>query len=114
MVFNKPKYRPHDTVKFKAFVINTHSKLPITNEKLLVVLAKSGAPEQKNLGTITKYRDGGFEYSFVLTDSLRLLLDQYYTVRLEDPDSVKDSKKGEEHNYNLTVNGQQGLFAWRL
>jgi hypothetical protein len=93
MVFNKPKYRPHDTVKFKAFILNTHSKLPITNEKLLVVLAKSGAREQKKLATITKYRDGGFEYSFVLTDSLKLLLDQYYTVRLEDPDSVKDLKK---------------------
>lgn len=105
MVFNKPKYRPHDTVKFKAFILNTKSRLPITDEKLLVVFTKSGGHDQRKLGIISKYRNGGFEYSLVLTDSLKLLLDQFYTVELESLDSAKQPEKYGAHNYNLMVNG---------
>ncbi|MBD1366375.1 carboxypeptidase-like regulatory domain-containing protein [Mucilaginibacter sp. ZT4R22] len=93
MVFNKPIYKPGDTVKFKAFILNTKNKKPIPNKKLLVKLVTGDG--SKKMGTVSSYRDGGFEYSFVLADSLDLTLDDDYTVLLTDPSKEKKKKNPE-------------------
>jgi len=57
----------------------------------------------KIIGYINGYRKGGFEYNFVLTDSLKLSLDDDYYISLEDPSALKyDLDKydgGDEEKY---------------
>jgi len=84
-VFSKPMYKPYDTVKFKAFLFDDQ-KDRHANSPLHVWL--HGPYGQKELGLLTPYRDGGYEYRFVLTDSLQLVLDRQYSIQLVD--SVAD------------------------
>ncbi len=79
MVFNKPKYMPGDTVKFKAFVVTKKGK-PI-DKNVQVILQNN----RKNieLTELEPYRSGGYTYEFYIHDSLQLQLDRNYTVRLE-------------------------------
>lgn len=86
LIFNKPKYKPRDTVKLKAFILDKHSN-PINSQRLLVRIQEDAGDDGKVLGYVNSYRRGGFEYSFVLTDSLDL--DEEYFISLEDPSSVK-------------------------
>ncbi|WP_167459447.1 alpha-2-macroglobulin family protein [Pedobacter jejuensis] len=81
MVFSKPMYKPLDTVKFKAFIINANGG-NIKNRAADVILQTDGA--KKILATINPYKNGGYEYSFVLADSLSLKLDRNYGVSLEE------------------------------
>ncbi|RYU86576.1 hypothetical protein EWM62_18150 [Mucilaginibacter terrigena] len=87
MVFNKPMYKPRDTVKFKAFALYEGSKRPVKYKNLIVKLVEDGDEDAKTIGTVNSYRDGGFEYSFVLADSLDLSLDENYRVKLMIPNS---------------------------
>jgi TonB-dependent SusC/RagA subfamily outer membrane receptor len=98
VVFNKPLYKPNDTVKFKAFILNAKTKLPVTQKKLLVKLYDGRQNEGKVIGTVSSYRDGGFEYSFALSDTLTL--DENYSIALVDPDAKKIAA-GKEGNYNI-------------
>lgn len=79
MVFNKPKYLPGDTVKFKAFVVTQKGK-PI--DKNVHVILKNNRKDIE-LTELSPYRNGGFKYEFYLHDSLQLQLDRNYTIRLE-------------------------------
>ncbi|OOQ56832.1 alpha-2-macroglobulin family protein [Mucilaginibacter pedocola] len=94
MVFNKPVYKPRDTVKFKAFIFYQKNKKPAAQKQLLVKLAGNGGT--KKLGMVTAYRPGAFEYSFILTDSLDLSLDNNYTVLLVDPAKQPQKKAGDD------------------
>ncbi|MBB5397707.1 carboxypeptidase-like regulatory domain-containing protein [Mucilaginibacter sp. AK015] len=107
MVFNKPKYKPNDTVRFKAFVLNAKTKKPVKQKKLLVKMAESGDDEAKTIGTVGSYRDGGFEYSFVLADSLDMSLDEDYMVSLVDETAETKAKSDEEKtdNTNALITG---------
>lgn len=87
MVFSKPIYKPLDTVKFKAFIINRKGG-DIKNRPAEVILQVDG---NKNLATINPYKNGGYEYSFVLADSLNLKLDRSYSVSLQE--KAKNKKK---------------------
>lgn len=80
-VFSKPLYKPYDTVKFKAFVFDDQKGHP-ANRPLHVWL--SGPNGKKELTLLKPYRDGGYEYRFVLTDSLQLVLDRQYYILLVD------------------------------
>ncbi|GAB3933210.1 TonB-dependent receptor plug domain-containing protein [Mucilaginibacter myungsuensis] len=82
IIFNKPKYRPNDTVKFKAFILQKGNKKPI-NDKQLAVRILDSKPGGKLLGTVNAYRKGGFEYQFKLDDSLDLDIDETYRINLE-------------------------------
>ncbi len=86
LVFNKPKYLPGDTVKFKAFLITKKGK-PI-DEEIKVVLGVNG--KSIKLSQLKPYRKGGYEYQFFLHDSLQLKLDKNYTIYLQ-------SQKGGTH-----------------
>ncbi|MBO9596079.1 MAG: TonB-dependent receptor plug domain-containing protein [Niabella sp.] len=80
-VFSKPKYKPYDTVKFKAYLF-FDKNTTAGNRPLQVLL--SGPSGQKQLTLLYPYREGGYEYQFVLTDSLKLLLDRQYQILLMD------------------------------
>ena len=79
MLFNKPRYLPGDTVKFKAFVVTKKGK-PI--DKNVRVILQNNRKEIE-LTKLVPYRNGGYQYGFYLHDSLELQLDRNYTVRLE-------------------------------
>ena len=80
MVFNKPKYLPGDTVRFKAFLVDKKGK-PL-NKKLFVSMYNGD--KYIKLAELKPYYPGGFEYRFYLHDSLNLKLDRYYSIYLEN------------------------------
>jgi TonB-dependent SusC/RagA subfamily outer membrane receptor len=81
IAFNKPRYQPGDTVKLKAVVLSRRGK-PIRRE-VTVTLLGNGKP--RTLTKLKPYRDGAYAYAFALHDSLRLSLDTYYSLYLENP-----------------------------
>jgi hypothetical protein len=83
LVFNKPKYQPGDTVKFKAFLVTKKGKT--INEPVKVILETS--KKDIVLTTLNPYSKGGYEYQFPLHDSLQLKLDRDYTISLRINDS---------------------------
>ncbi|QKJ32772.1 carboxypeptidase-like regulatory domain-containing protein [Mucilaginibacter mali] len=96
-VFNKPKFKPGDTVKFKSFLLDPKSLKPISDERLQVRLLQNTYNDAgKVLGYVKAYNKGGFEYSFVLADSLKLQLDRYYYISLETADNPYDLVKEKE------------------
>lgn len=71
LVFNKPKYLPHDTVKLKAYILNKKGK-PL-KEPLNLVFYKEYDYEQHNLlQQLNPASDGAYVYQFVLSDSLKI------------------------------------------
>lgn len=101
IVFNKPKYKPNETVKLKAYMAklngNPYNKpidLQLYNyypHKIDTLLVKG----------LTPYRPGMYEYQFRLTDSLNLKLDSYYTIALKikskSDDAIRDRFKYEDY-----------------
>jgi TonB-dependent SusC/RagA subfamily outer membrane receptor len=79
MVFNKPKYQPGDTVKFKSFIVTKKGK-PVNTPADVVLY--NGQREIK-LTRLQPYAPGGFETQFQLHDSLNLRLDRFYALYLK-------------------------------
>ncbi len=94
MAFSKGKYKPGDTLRMKAFIINKYNK-PV-NEPLLLRLYNENADIDTILATIHPYRAGGYDYEMVLNDSLDLDLDDNYLLTLETPDSRKYTSDNNE------------------
>lgn len=88
MVFNKPMYKPLDTVKFKAYIVTAKGKA-IKDKPLRILINKGTKGADLVLATLRPYRDGGYEYGFVLSDSLQLELYRNYSIVLQE-----QSKKG--------------------
>lgn len=78
LTFNKPKFKPGDTVRFKAYLVDKNGK-PLHNKLLAFAL-----DEDEVIDSIKPYNEGGYEGSFVLADSLDLSLDQYQRVFLKE------------------------------
>jgi TonB-dependent SusC/RagA subfamily outer membrane receptor len=122
MVMNKPKYKPGDTVKFKAFILQAKNKKPVKQGRLLVRLKYGyNDDDSKIIAYINSYREGGFEYSFKLADSLDLTLDRSYTVTLETPlsatyDFEKHTEKENQdfRTKNLLAQGQFKFEEYEL
>ncbi len=87
LVFNQPKYKPGDTVRLKAFVTTKSSK-PV-DEKLWLRLSERSGNVDTVIASIAPYRAGGYEHSFVLSDSLSLDLDKDYLLTLEESSAKK-------------------------
>ncbi len=101
IVFNKPKYLPGDTVKFKAFAVNKKGK-PL-DKKVNVRLYNY--KKSIRLAELNPYRPGAFEYQFFLHDSLDLTLDKSYSVYLEDKNEntyIQSSFHYEDYELNHT------------
>jgi alpha-2-macroglobulin len=79
IVFNKPKYLPGDTVKFKAFLVTKKGK-PV-NKPVQVVLNSNH--KDVKLFDLSPYRKGGYEGEFYLHDSLEMKLDNFYYLSLK-------------------------------
>ena len=80
LVFNKPKYLPGDTVKFKAYILDKKKK-PI-KDYVTVNLYNSG--KITKLTELKPYNKGGYHFQFYLHDSLELKLDSSYKIYLEN------------------------------
>ncbi len=74
LIFNKPLYRPIDTVKFKAFLLTKAGRA--IQSKMLRVYVKNFRGQETLVTSLVPYRDGGYEGNFVLNDSLKLKLDR--------------------------------------
>jgi TonB-dependent SusC/RagA subfamily outer membrane receptor len=80
-ITDKPKYRPGDSIKFKAYLLNKRYK---AIDKPLEIYLYKNYKDFRKLGKINPYADGGYTYAFKLTDSLDLKLDKLYTLYLRD------------------------------
>jgi TonB-dependent SusC/RagA subfamily outer membrane receptor len=89
LVFSKPKYKPLDTLKFKAFIVNKKGGR-IKAQDLEVTIYDRGE-KLKSLGHVTPYKPGAYEFSFVLSDSLGLDLDDRYQIRLLPKNKPSDT-----------------------
>lgn len=104
LVFNKPKYKPNDSVKFKSFIVNKKGK-PI--DKPLTVYLQ-GNQQKIKITTLNPYDKGGYEFNFFLHDSLKLRLDTYYTIYLEDSkEEIVMSGNFRYEDYELSKNNLQ-------
>lgn len=83
MVLNKPRYRPGDTVKLKAYVTTRKGK-PVNRNVKVTLSGYRGGYFSKQMGSAEQYRTGGYVFDFVLSDSLKLSLDNDYSVTLSD------------------------------
>lgn len=81
LTFSKPKYKPNETVKFKAFIVNNKSGKPYDKPLNVFIVRYS---KEKKLGEIMPYDKGGYTYEFPLVDSLDLKLDYLYEIELRD------------------------------
>ncbi|MNS27972.1 Alpha-2-macroglobulin family protein [compost metagenome] len=101
LVVSKPKYRPNDTVKFKAFITDKKGN-PISDNRVIVKVGVryDEYDELRILGTTTAYRKGAFEFKFVLTDSLDLDLDDQQFIYLEKfSEKAKTVSEDEDDDY---------------
>ncbi|RZK42960.1 MAG: hypothetical protein EOO90_04710 [Pedobacter sp.] len=89
LVFSKPRYKPSDTVKFKAYVVQKNTKV-IKNVPADVLLVVGNGKPPKKIATIQPYKDGGYTYNFKLSDTLGLKLDQNYQVKLVEAKTQAD------------------------
>ncbi|WP_212005434.1 alpha-2-macroglobulin family protein [Chitinophaga sp. HK235] len=81
LALNKPKYKPGDTVRLKAFI--RHRKNGVVKTPLLLRLSDRNRDTDTILTTLQPYRPGGYEYQFVLSDSLDIDLDENYLLTIE-------------------------------
>lgn len=101
LVFNKPKYQPGDTVKFKSYLIK--NKGNAVKKPVNVILRGYG--KKIKFPILHPYTDGAFESQFGLHDSLQLELDRNYTLYLENDsgdDYIKSSFKYEDYELSST------------
>ncbi len=77
MVFSKPKYRPGDTIRFKAYVADRKGQ-PV-KDSLSVFLH---AEKSHKIGTINPYRPGFYTMDFVPKPQYGMKLDKRYRLYL--------------------------------
>nr|WP_320058296.1 alpha-2-macroglobulin family protein [uncultured Bacteroides sp.] len=86
IVFNKPKYKPGETVKLKAYMTN-HNGKPYDKAVDLKLLSYYPNKIDTTLANLMPYRQGMYTYQFKLSDNLNLKLDNNYTIALK---TIKD------------------------
>lgn len=84
VVFSKPRYKPGETVKFKAH-INRKGK-PLDGKVDVALVSYYSPSIDTTLVSLAPYRPGMYEWEFRLSDSLRLRLDKDYTLRFRTGD----------------------------
>ncbi|KAA5535091.1 TonB-dependent receptor plug domain-containing protein [Taibaiella lutea] len=103
--FSKPIYRPHDTIKFKAYILN--NKEETWYEKPLMVFLEKTYHKEIYLGNVTSNGKGaGYSYQFTIADSMDIDLDKSYYLRLKDSDSntiASDYFKYEDYELKKAV-----------
>ncbi len=81
ITFNKPAFKPYDTVRLKGILLTRKGKLTGKNVKVYI----EGVGEHpKILGTVSPFRKGAYQFEFVLSDTLNLKLDWFYSFGFKD------------------------------
>lgn len=70
IIFNQPKYKPLDTVKFKEYVVDKKWKQYKKNVEVYLEYYAKGKSESQLLYTLKPVTDGAFVGEFVLADSI--------------------------------------------
>lgn len=94
IVFNKPKFRPEDTVRLKGVITRRKGK-PIRKTVDVYLHNYYPADYTRKLGTVSPFgkgppersvsvRAGAYQFEFTLADSLKLRLDNSYIVQFRD------------------------------
>lgn len=103
LAINKPMYKPGDTLRMKAFITKKKGQ-PV--KRNLDVYVRGYSPHfNKKIAAVSPYRDGAYDFSFVLNDSLKLTLDKSYSIYLQDKrnNNYPDASFSYEH-YELNKN----------
>jgi TonB-dependent SusC/RagA subfamily outer membrane receptor len=82
MIFNKPKYLPGDTVKFKAYILDKRAKQYKKRLTMFLEYIFNGRAVSRDMGVIRPVTPGAFLYEFVLGDSLET--DRNYTITFKN------------------------------
>ena len=90
MVFNKPKYLPGDTVKWKAFILKGNEK-PL-NRKMVVSMEARYHGKEKEIATLKPISKGAYVHEFLLKDSLKL--NTWYDISLKKKGHQKIMMEG--------------------
>jgi TonB-dependent SusC/RagA subfamily outer membrane receptor len=86
---SKPMYKPKDTLKLKAVILDNKGRPYQKPVKLTI----GRYTEEKTLAILKPYNElGGYEYQFVLSDTLKLALNQQHNVQLKN---IHQNKKKE-------------------
>lgn len=97
IVFNKPKYKPGEKVKLKAYLAQHNGK---RHNKPIDIRLKGNyyrADIDTILTRLHPYQPGMYNYEFELTEGLNLILDKKYSISL-----VTDEKKSNQISANFT------------
>jgi len=109
-VFSKPKYRPHDTLKFKMFLLD-YKKKP-ADEPVTVYLTGYIKDKHQTLRIkeIKPYLAGGYEFVFYLSDTLKLKSGSTYTLSFQSVSFEKwaNSISYTRHSYRYDEEKQAG------
>ncbi len=90
IVFNKPKYQPNDTVRFKAFITNGWGK-PLKRKADVTLATYYGKAVTIKSG-LEPVTPGAYVYDFILADSFKTDVD--YTLLIKDAKRDRDFKTG--------------------
>ena len=121
MVFSKPKYRPGDTIKMKAYLERKRTGRPV-NRQLDVDLNyfNNGRYSRTTLTRLTPYRPGMYEYSFLPSDTLKMSLNSMNTIYLSPNwrrssfySSALHYEEYELNGISLTMETTDGKYAYR-
>lgn len=82
VVFSKPKYKPGETVKIKAYLAEKNGKPNTKPIELHLFSYYTNNMDTILIRKLHSYRPGMYDYEFKLTDSLKLRLDQTYWLGL--------------------------------
>lgn len=83
MVFSKPRYKPGETVRMKAYVTSHRGEPYDKPVDVRLKLAEYHPSIDTLITTLTPYRPGMYRLDLQLTDSLNLDLDSDYALSLE-------------------------------
>ncbi|MFO0507881.1 MAG: carboxypeptidase-like regulatory domain-containing protein [bacterium] len=103
VAFNKPMYKPGDTLKLKANFTKRNGK-PNTKPLDLRLYSYGNISVNKKLGQIKPYRPGAYVFELVLHDSLKLALDTNPSIYFEIKDRHITSKGFRYEQYELKGN----------
>jgi alpha-2-macroglobulin len=82
MIFNKPKYLPGDTVKFKAYILDKKGRQYKKGLRMFLDYTFNGRAVTKDKGIVRPATPGAFLDEFVLGDSLET--DRSYTITFKN------------------------------
>jgi alpha-2-macroglobulin len=94
VVCSQPRYRPGDTVQVKAY-LTEKGGAPLRTKLDIYLTDKHGQP--RRAAQMQRIRPGAYTASFVLTDSLELLLDRTIPLSIEHRRSRKNVAQTQFH-----------------